>query len=252
MIEIKNLSKEFKAPSDEKGLFGKKKKPFWAVKNFDFKIEKGKVASILGPNGCGKTTTLRMIAGMLTPTRGTAFVDGIDVRKDKHSVKAKIGYMTNNTSLYDRLNVIETIKFFAELNQIPKDVFEPRANKLFEQLDMKDYLTKRIADLSTGMKQKTSIVRTLIHNPDLVILDEPTTGVDVTGQSVIVDLIRTIKESGKTLIFSTHQLNEVRDIADHIIVLKSGEKVFDGNNSEFQNLDPDKTFTEIFMEMVDD
>ena len=117
---------------------------------------------------------------------------------------------------------------------------------------MKDYLTKRIADLSTGMKQKTSIVRTLIHNPDLVILDEPTTGVDVTGQSVIVDLIRTIKESGKTLIFSTHQLNEVRDIADHIIVLKSGEKVFDGNNSEFQNLDPDKTFTEIFMEMVDD
>ena len=252
MIETKNLSKQFKAPTEEKGLFGKKKKPFWAVKDLNFKIEKGKVASILGPNGCGKTTTLRMIAGMLTPSKGSAFVDGIDVRKDKQAVKAKIGYMTNNTSLYDRLNVLETIKFFAELNQIPKDVFEPRANKLFEQLDMKDYLTKRIADLSTGMKQKTSIVRTLIHNPDLVILDEPTTGVDVTGQSVIVDLIRTIKESGKTLIFSTHQLNEVRDIADHIIVLKSGEKVFDGNNSEFQNLDPDKTFTEIFMEMVDD
>ena len=252
MIEAKNLSKQFKAPSEEKGLFGKKKKPFWAVKDLNFKIEKGKVASILGPNGCGKTTTLRMIAGMLTPSKGSAFVDDIDVRKDKQAVKAKIGYMTNNTSLYDRLNVLETIKFFAELNQIPKDVFEPRANKLFEQLDMKDYLTKRIADLSTGMKQKTSIVRTLIHNPDLVILDEPTTGVDVTGQSVIVDLIRTIKESGKTLIFSTHQLNEVRDIADHIIVLKSGEKVFDGNNSEFQNLDPDKTFTEIFMEMVDD
>ena len=252
MIEAKNLSKQFKAPSEEKGLFGKKKKPFWAVKDLNFKIEKGKVASILGPNGCGKTTTLRMIAGMLTPSKGSAFVDDIDVRKDKQAVKAKIGYMTNNTSLYDRLNVLETIKFFAELNQIPKDVFEPRANKLFEQLDMKDYLTKRIADLSTGMKQKTSIVRTLIHNPDLVILDEPTTGVDVTGQSVIVDLIRTIKESGKTLIFSTHQLNEVRDIADHIIVLKSGEKVFDGNNSEFKNLDPNKTFTEIFMEMVDD
>ena len=252
MIETKNLSKQFKAPTEEKGLFGKKKKPFWAVKDLNFKIEKGKVASILGPNGCGKTTTLRMIAGMLTPSKGSAFVDSIDVRKDKQAVKAKIGYMTNNTSLYDRLNVLETIKFFAELNQIPKDVFEPRANKLFEQLDMNDYLTKRIADLSTGMKQKTSIVRTLIHDPDLVILDEPTTGVDVTGQSVIVDLIRTIKESGKTLIFSTHQLNEVRDIADHIIVLKSGEKVFDGNNGEFQNLDPDKTFTEIFMEMVDD
>ena len=111
---------------------------------------------------------------------------------------------------------------------------------------MNDYLLKRVSDLSTGMKQKTSIVRTLIHDPDLVILDEPTTGVDVTGQSVIVDLIKSIKESGKTLIFSTHQLNEVRDIADHIIVMKSGKKVFDGNNKEFQNLDPDKSFTEIF------
>ncbi len=252
MIETKNLSKQFKAPTEEKGLFGKKKKPFWAVKDLNFKIEKGKVASILGPNGCGKTTTLRMIAGMLTPSKGTAFVDDIDVRKDKQAVKSKIGYMTNNTSLYDRLNVLETIKFFAELNQIPEDIYKPRAAALFDQLDMNDYLTKRVADLSTGMKQKTSIVRTLIHDPELVVLDEPTTGVDVTGQSVIVDLIRTIKDSGKTLIFSTHQLNEVRDIADHIIVMKDGEKIFDGNNQAFQSLNAEQTFTEIFMELVND
>ena len=128
----------------------------------------------------------------------------------------------------------------------------PRAEKLFDQLDMRKYLNKRIADLSTGMKQKTSIVRTLIHDPDLIVLDEPTTGVDVTGQSVIVDLIKTIKESGKTLIFSTHQLNEVRDIADQIVVMKSGQKIFDGNNDEFQNLDINKNFTEIFMELVNE
>ena len=150
--------------------------------------------------------------------------------------------MTNNTSLYDRLNVLETIKFFAELNQIPEEIYMPRAEKLFKQLDMNKYLTKRIADLSTGMKQKTSIVRTLIHDPDLVVLDEPTTGVDVTGQSVIIDLIRTIKDSGKTLIFSTHQLNEVRDIADHIVVMKAGEKIFDGDNGAFQALDTNKNF----------
>ena len=225
MIEVKNLSKKFKAPSEEKGIFGFKKKDFWAVKDLNFNIKEGSVASILGPNGCGKTTTLRMIAGMLTPSKGTAFIDSIDVRKDKQTVKSKIGYMTNNTSLYDRLSVVETIKFFAELNQIPEDIYMPRAEKLFHQLDMTKYLSKRIADLSTGMKQKTSIVRTLIHDPDLVVLDEPTTGVDVTGQSVIIDLIRTIKDSGKTLIFSTHQLNEVRDIADHIVVMKSGENL---------------------------
>ena len=136
MIEVKNLSKQFKAPSDEKGLFGPKKKPFWAVKDLNFDIKKGSVASILGPNGCGKTTTLRMIAGMLTPSRGTAFVDSVDVRKDKQTVKSKIGYMTNNTSLYDRLSVIETIKFFAELNQISADIYMPRAEKLFDQLDL--------------------------------------------------------------------------------------------------------------------
>lgn len=252
MIEVKNLSKKFKAPSEEKGIFGFKKKDFWAVKDLNFNIKGGSVASILGPNGCGKTTTLRMIAGMLTPSKGTAFIDSIDVRKDKQTVKSKIGYMTNNTSLYDRLSVVETIKFFAELNQIPEDIYMPRAEKLFHQLDMTKYLSKRIADLSTGMKQKTSIVRTLIHDPDLVVLDEPTTGVDVTGQSVIIDLIRTIKDSGKTLIFSTHQLNEVRDIADHIVVMKSGEKIFDGNNEAFQALDSNKNFTEIFMELVNE
>ena len=252
MIEVKNLSKQFKVPTDKKGFFGNKKEPFWAVDSLDFNVKKGSVVSILGPNGCGKTTTLRMIAAMLSPSRGTALIDTLDVRKDKQKIKSKIGYMTNNTSLYDRLNVIETITFFAELNQIPKDIYMSRAEKLFDQLDMRDYLLKRVSDLSTGMKQKTSIVRTLIHDPDLVILDEPTTGVDVTGQSVIVDLIKSIKESGKTLIFSTHQLNEVRDIADHIIVMKAGKKVFDGDNQQFQNLDASKSFTEIFMEMVDD
>ncbi len=252
MIEVKNLSKQFKAPTEEKGMFGYKKKPFWAVKDLNFKINKGSVASILGPNGCGKTTTLRMIAGMLTPSKGTAYVDSVDVRKDKQTVKSKIGYMTNNTALYDRLNVLETIKFFAELNQLPEDVYMPRAEKLFTQLDMNKYLSKRVSDLSTGMKQKTSIVRTLIHDPDLVVLDEPTTGVDVTGQSVIIDLIRTIKDSGKTLIFSTHQLNEVRDIADHILVMKAGEKIFDGDNEAFQELDTNKNFTEIFMGLVNE
>lgn len=252
MIEVKNLSKQFKVPTEKKGIFGPKKKNFLAVDSLEFNLEKGKVLSILGPNGCGKTTTLRMIAGMLEPSKGTAIVDGLDVRKCKHDVKSKIGYMTNNTSLYDRLNVIETIKFFADLNQIPEEIYKPRAEQLFDQLDMKNYLLKRIADLSTGMKQKTSIVRTLIHDPEVVILDEPTTGVDVTGQSVIIDLIKSIKDSGKTLIFSTHQLGEVRDIADQIVCMKSGKKVFDGTTQDFQALNSNKNFNEIFMELVNE
>ena len=187
-----------------------------------------------------------MLAGMLEPSKGTAFIDEIDVREDKQKIKSKIGFMTNNTSLYDRLNVLETIKFFAELNQIPENIYKPRAEDLFDQLDMNKYLLKRVSDLSTGMKQKTSIVRTLIHDPDLIVLDEPTTGVDVTGQSIILDLIKNIKAKGKTLIFSTHQLGEVKDIADKIVVIKSGKKYLMVITIPFKKINPKKTLMKYF------
>jgi len=250
MIEVRNLYKSFKADTGKKGLFGAIKEPFFGVNDMSFTLNKGQVLSILGPNGCGKTTTLRMIAGMLEPSSGTAIVNNIDVRADKHKVKSNIGYMTNNTSLYDRLTVVETIKFFAELNQIPLETYTNRANELFSQLDMNDYLNKKIADLSTGMKQKTSIVRTLIHDPDVVILDEPTTGVDITGQSIIMDLVNSIKQQGKTIIFSTHQLGEVKDIADKIVVMAKGKKLFDGTTSEYQAKKPNHSFNEIFTEIT--
>lgn len=252
MIEVKSLRKSFKTDTEEKGLFGNKKTSFFAVNDLSFELKKGEVLSILGPNGCGKTTTLRMIAGMLEPTKGTAIVNGIDVRADKHKVKSTIGYMTNNTSLYDRLTVFETVKFFAELNLIPEQIYKERAKHLFNQLDMNDYLNKKISDLSTGMKQKTSIVRTLIHDPDVVILDEPTTGVDITGQSIIMDLVKSIKAQGKTIIFSTHQLGEVKDIADKIIVMAKGKKLFDGSSSSFQAIDTKKNFNEIFTDLVNE
>ena len=174
MIKVENLYKTFKTTSEEKSLFGKKKIDFHAVKNLNFEVEEGQVLSLLGPNGCGKTTTLRMIAGMLEPAKGTAFIDGMDVRIHKQEIKSLIGYMTNNTSLYDRLTVLETVKFFAELNQIKTSEYQERASNLFKQLDMEKYLDKKISDLSKRMKQKTSIVRTLIHDPKIVILDEPT------------------------------------------------------------------------------
>ena len=252
MIEAKNLTKIFKVPTEEKSIFGAKKIDSAAVDDLSFSLKKGEVLSLLGPNGCGKTTTLRMLAGMLEPSKGTAFIDEIDVREDKQKIKSKICFIRNNTSLYYLLNVVETIKFFAELNQIPENIYKPRAEDLFDQLDMKKYLLKRVSDLSTGMKQKTSIVRTLIHDPDLIVLDEPTTGVDVTGQSIILDLIKNIKAKGKTLIFSTHQLGEVKDIADKIVVIKSGKKVFDGDNDSFQKINPNKNFNEIFSELVDE
>ena len=120
------------------------------------------------------------------------------------------------------------------------------------EISLLNVVDKKISDLSTGMKQKTSIVRTLIHDPKIVILDEPTTGVDVTGQSIIMDLIKHIKDQNKTIIFSTHQLGEVKDIADKIIVMESGEKIFDGDKNMFQRINPKQTFNEIFMDMVNE
>jgi len=194
--------------------------------------------------------TLRMIAGMLTPSKGTAFVDSIDVRKDKQTVKSKIGYMTNNTSLYDRLSVVETIKFFAELNQIPEDIYMPRAEKLFHQLDMTKYLSKRIADLSTGMKQKTSIARTIIHDPDVMIFDEPTSGLDVMASRAIVDLIKSCREEGKTVIFSTHRMGEVNQVCDDIAMIYKGKLCYNNTLDQFKSEMTQPTFEEEFIHRV--
>ena len=184
MIVVKNLRKTFKLSRQQKKEL--KNTPgargdgtLDAVAGVSFTCQPGRIFSLLGPNGAGKTTALRMIATLLKPTSGSIEVAGIDVVKKPQEVRRRLGFLTGTTKLYDRLNANELVKYYADLHGMDRSAFEKRRDELFERLDMRDFAKRRIGRLSSGMRQKVSIVRTMIHDPDIIVFDEPTVGLDV-------------------------------------------------------------------------
>ena len=226
MIQVKNLSKEFhlsKKKRKEMGDEFKDVKIFKAVDNISFECNPGKIFGLIGPNGAGKTTTLRMIATMLKPTSGSISVSGFDTVNNGQGARKQIGFMTGQTALYDRLTPTEMVKYIADLHGMDPRLFEKRKNELFDALDMSSFADRRIGQLSTGMKQKTSIVRTIIHNPPVMVFDEPTSGLDIMTSRAIMDLIKRCKDDGKTVIFSTHRMGEINQVCDDIAIIYSGK-----------------------------
>ena len=223
-----------------------------AVKDINFDIGKGEFLAIMGPSGCGKTTTLRMISTMISPTSGSIQINGNDVLVDGRSARKSIGFMTNQTALYDRLSPYEMVKYFADLNSMDKTVFNHRCKEIFDRLDMNSFANKRIGTLSSGMKQKTSIARTIIHNPDIIVFDEPTTGLDVMTSRSIIELIRSSKEEEKTIIFSSHRMEEVQSLADDIGVIYNGKLIFSGTKNDFEGLNPDsQSYDDTLINLID-
>lgn len=188
---------------------------------------------MLGPNGAGKTTILRMIATLMMPTSGTILVNGHDSQKDALEIRKKIGFLTGSTKLYDRLTPYEVVRYFAQLHKMPPDRFEARCEQLFDLLDVQDYRHRRIGKLSTGMRQRVSLVRTIIHDPAVVIFDEVTAGLDVIGSQSIIKLTRNLREEGKTVIFSTHIMGEVALLSDDLAIIHKGRLVYGGSFEEF-------------------
>lgn len=236
MIKLENVSKEFKLSRKQRKDLGQNvnNRFLTAVDNISFECKPGRVYSLLGPNGAGKTTILRMIATMLKPTSGTIDVNGYDTVSSSKKVRQNLGFMSDNTALYDRLTVDEIIKYYADLNDIPYHDFKARKTQLYDLLDMHEFASRRIAKLSSGMKQKVSIVRTMIHNPPVVIFDEPTSGLDVMTSRAVIQLIRSCRDEGKTVIFSTHRMGEVQSLSDDLGVLHRGRLYFNGTLKEFE------------------
>ena len=210
MIQFDNVSKSFPSGSLFSGV--------------TLSIKKGVRVGLVGKNGSGKTTTLRMISTMMRPTSGSININGHDTAENDRLARKSIGFMTNQTALYDRLSPYEMVKYFADLNRMEKDIFEKRCRDIFDRLDMHTFANKRIGTLSSGMKQKTSIARTIIHDPDIIVFDEPTTGLDVMTSRAIIELIRNSKEEKKTIIFSSHRMEEVKT-RHKLKILKSETKV---------------------------
>ena len=219
MIEAKRLCKHFQ---------DKKRGAIRAVDGVSFCCQPGQIYGLLGANGAGKTTTLRLLATILEPTEGTALVAGYDVVTQAEKVRANVGFLSTATALYGRLSAQEMVEYFGRLHGLDETLMRGRINEIFGRLEMDEFRDRRCDQLSTGMKQKVSIARTLVHDPPVMIFDEPTLGLDVMAARTIVDFIRECRQQGKTVIFSTHVMSEAEKLCDTIGIIHNGRLLAEG------------------------
>lgn len=239
MIEIKQLAKKFKVENPKKLSEQEKKDPrlkgrfFHSVQNVNFICDTGQVLGLLGPNGAGKTTTLRMLSSALKPDSGSILIDGVDVLSNPLIARQKIGFLSGSTGLYGRLSGRENIEYFGKLHGMSKSAIQHKIEELAELLDLSSFLDRRCENYSTGMKQRVSIARAVVHSPQVVVLDEPTTGLDIMATQTVLDFIRTLKAQQIPVIFSTHHLDEVNELCDTVTVIDEGKTKYNGDLQSF-------------------
>jgi sodium transport system ATP-binding protein len=241
MIVAESLGKEFR---------DKKRGTIRAVAKLSFYCNPGEVYGLLGANGAGKTTALRMLATILSPTSGTARVSGFDIRKDPEKVRQSLGFLSTATALYGRLTAAEMVEYFGSLYGLDRSSIRRRTMTLFDRLDMNGFRDRRCEELSTGMKQRVSIARTLVHDPPVMIFDEPTSGLDVISARTIVAFIRECRENGKTVVFSTHVMSEAEKLCDRIGIIHNGELLAEGTLKELHTRYGQGDLEEIFMRVI--
>lgn len=241
MIQVEGLTKIFN---------DKKRGKVIAVNNLEFNCRKGQIFGLLGPNGAGKTTTLRILATMILPTKGKVMVNGFDVVKEANKVRRQIGFLSSETGLYDRFTPRETVKFFGRINGMEDRIIEKRITEIFHNLDMEDFQDVRVNKLSTGMKQKLSIARCIIHDPPILILDEPTVGLDIITARIVTEYVKGFREQGKCIIYSTHIMREAERLCDVIAIIHQGNLITQGTLEELKKNSSSEDLEEIFFELI--
>jgi len=221
-----------------------------AVDRLSLSVKSGEVYGLLGPNGAGKTTTLRMILGLLQPTSGDAVIDGFRVSQFPDDVKRRIGLVSASAGLYQWLTPREMLLFFADLYGIEPAVARDRLASLADLLDLKRFIDQRCATLSTGQKQRVTLARALMHDPPIMLLDEPTRGLDVVGTHVIFQYISHLRSQGKSVVVSTHRLDEASQICDRMGLLYRGTLRYEGTFPELQQETGCQTLFEMFLQLM--
>lgn len=228
MIEVNNFTKIYKLSKKQKNANKTKSKTKKATDQISFKAEQGEIFGLLGPNGAGKTTTLRSIATLIKPTEGTITVNGFDVIKDAKAVRGCIGFLTNELKMDQHFTPAYTLKFFGRLHGLDDKTIETRKEYLFDYFGIKKFENKKISELSTGMTQKLAIAVSLVHDPDIVIFDEPTNGLDIITAKAVTDYLFKLREEGKLVIVSTHIMAVAEKLCDRIAIIIEGKKVAEG------------------------
>jgi len=242
MVEVQELTKVFK--DKKRGLVR-------AVDKVSFRCQPGHVYGLLGVNGAGKTTCLRILATILQPTSGTARIAGHDVVTEPEKVRANVGFLSTATALYDRLTAREFVEYFGRLNGLENSRLRARVDEIFAMLDMNEFRDRRCGKLSTGMKQKVSIARALVHDPQVMIFDEPTLGLDVLTARTIVNFIRTCRTQGKTVIFSSHVMSEVEKLCDVIAIIHGGRILAEGTLAQLREFTKLADLEDVFVKVVE-
>ncbi|MEO8376695.1 MAG: ATP-binding cassette domain-containing protein [Candidatus Sumerlaeota bacterium] len=240
MIEVENLTKSFR---------DKQKGNLYAVEDLTFACKPGEVFGLLGPNGAGKTTALRMISTALKPTGGRGSVMGFDFVREPEKVRKSIGFLAANTGLYGRLTPREILRYFGGLFGMDRNLCDARIAELSQTFAMTDFLDRHCDKLSTGMKQKVNIARSVIHSPPVMIFDEPTGGLDVLTSRHIVEFVRQCRADEKTVLLSTHIMSEVKKLCDRVGIIHEGKLQFIGTMAELEAAHGDDV-EEAFMKII--
>jgi sodium transport system ATP-binding protein len=233
MLVVTAIGKTFSLKNEKKGRAsgGDPREDgvlFHALRKIDFSLPAGTVLGLLGANGAGKTTLMRILATSLKPTSGSASLFGFDIVKDSNEVRKRIGFLSGSTGLYPRLNAEELLTFYGRLYGLDRNAIKRRIAELFEELEIGEFAHRRIDNLSSGMKQRISIARSLIHSPEFIIFDEPTTGLDVESAQIILSYIEKYRDTGKSVIFSSHHMHEIEKLCNRVVLIDNGIILFNG------------------------
>ena len=246
ILEVKDLSKTFALSAKQQKSQKTKEKRKTSVDHLSFNAYKGEIYGLLGPNGAGKTTTLRMLSTLIKPDSGDAIVDGSSIVNQPEVVREKIGFLTSELKLEDFFTPNYLFDFFSQLHGVPEDVAAARKAQMFERFGVDRFAETKVKDMSTGMKQKVSLVVSLVHDPDIIIFDEPTNGLDVITAKVVTDFLLELKNQGKTIIVSTHIFSLIEKICDRVGIIIQGHMVV---CDSLENLTREKSLEDVFFDV---
>ncbi|MFP6613585.1 MAG: ATP-binding cassette domain-containing protein [Pirellulales bacterium] len=243
MIRVQNLTKHYDDLVTGKHV---------ALDGIKFEAFEGQIFGLLGPNGAGKTTALRIISTVLQPTSGTATVNGYDVVTQSAEVRHQIGFVSASTAVYDRMTAWEMVEYFGRLYGITEDVLFPHMEKIFDRLQMNEIRDVLCGKMSTGMKQKVSIARAIVHDPPVVILDEATSGLDVLVARAMIETISQLREHGKCILYSTHIMREAERLCDRVAIMHRGQIRAEGSVDELRNTFGERDLEDVFFKLITD
>ncbi len=241
MIHVRQLTKHYA---------DLKRGKFVALGGVSFDARPGQIYGLLGPNGAGKTTVLRILSTVLRPTSGTASVNGFDVVTQPSLVRHQIGYMSVSTAIYDRMTAWEMVEYFGRLYGLQEEPLHQRMEELFERLQMNEIRDLLGSKMSTGMKQKVSIARAIVHDPPVLIFDEATSGLDVLVARKLLSTVSELRENGKCIVFSTHIMREAERLCDRIAIMHRGQLLAEGSLDELRDQHDERDLEELFFQLI--